>query len=153
MKNHSFDTRRYILSGIVLLILAVFTLQLLSLQAENDSYKDKADSNAFYEKTIYPARGLMYDRDGKLLVYNKPSYDIMFVPRELKDIDTLALCNTLGITIDDFKERVKRVKDRRLNPGYSPYTEQELMTPLPGTARAQTLHQAIQLQCGRSSLR
>lgn len=130
MKNHSFDTRRYILSGIVLLILAVFTLQLLSLQADNDSYKDKADSNAFYEKTIYPARGLMYDRDGKLLVYNKPSYDIMFVPRELKDIDTLALCNTLGITIDDFKERVKRVKDRRLNPGYSPYTEQELMTQL-----------------------
>ena len=130
MKDHSYDKRRYVMSGVVLLILTIFTLQLFSLQADNDSYRDKANSNAFYEKTIYPARGLMYDRNGKLLVYNKPSYDIMFVPRELKGVDTLELCDMLGITVEDFKERVKRVKNRALNPGYSPYTEQELMTQL-----------------------
>lgn len=130
MRNIDLEKRKYILSGLVIFVMVVFTIQLFKLQADDNNYKSKADNNAFYEKTIYPARGLMYDRNGKLLVYNKPSYDIMFVPREIKGIDTIALCNDLGITLNDFKERVKKVKNKKLNPGYSPYTEQELMTQL-----------------------
>ncbi|MBE6297213.1 MAG: penicillin-binding protein 2 [Bacteroidales bacterium] len=130
MKDYSYDNRKYILSGVILFVLIVYAIQLFNLQVNNDDYKTMADSNAFYKKTTYPARGLMYDRNGKLLVYNKPSYDITFVPREIKGVDTLELCNTLNITIDEFNERMERVKNRTLNPGYSPYTEQVFFTQL-----------------------
>ncbi len=132
MKDYSYDNRKYILSGVILLVLAVYIIRLFNLQINNEDYKTKADSNAFYKKTIYPARGLMYDRNGKLIVYNQASYDITFVPREIKGIDTLELCKALDITIDEFNKRMERVKDRRLNPGYSAYTEQEFITQLSG---------------------
>ena len=131
MKENSYKSRRYILSGAVLLVFFIFLSQLFSLQINNEDYKSKADSNAFYKKTLYPSRGQMYDRNGKLLVYNKPAYDITFVPRETKGLDTLELCNTLGITIDDFNSRMERVKNRKYNPGYSQYTEQVFMTQIP----------------------
>lgn len=132
MKNHSFNSRRYILSGVMIIVLAIYLVRLYDLQINSEDYKTKAESNAFYKKTIYPARGLMYDRNGKLIVYNQASYDITFVPREIKGIDTLELCKALDITIDDFDKRMKRIKNRQLNPGYSAYTEQEFMTQLSG---------------------
>ena len=92
MKDNSYESRRYILSGVVLLIFITYIVQLFSLQIDNEDYKSKADSNAFYKKTLYPSRGQMYDRNGELLVYNKPAYDITFVPREIKGLDTLELC-------------------------------------------------------------
>lgn len=131
MKDNCYESRRYILSGVVLLIFITYIVQLFSLQIDNEDYKSKADSNAFYKKTLYPSRGQMYDRNGELLVYNKPAYDITFVPREIKGLDTLELCNTLGITIEDFDKRMLRVKDKKLNPGYSQYTEQVFMTQIP----------------------
>lgn len=128
----SYDSRKFILSGAALLVLATYIFQLYNLQINSLEYKSKADSNAFYKKTVYPARGLMYDRNGKLIVYNQPSYDITFVPREIKNIDTLELCKALDITLDEFNSRMKRIKNRKLNPGYSNYTEQEFMTQLSG---------------------
>ena len=137
MNIHSYDKRKYILGGTVLVTLIIYVIQLFNLQIVSDEYKSKADSNAFYKKTIYPARGLMYDRNGNLLVYNQPAYDITFVPREIKGIDTLELCRTLNITREEFDARMKRVSNKRHNPGYSYYTEQEFMTQLPGEEFAQ----------------
>ena len=131
MRDNSYKSRRYILSGAVLLVFFVYVSQLFSLQIKSNDYKSKADSNAFYKKTLYPSRGQMYDRNGKLLVYNKPAYDITFVPREIKEVDTLMLCNTLGITLEEFEKRMERVRNRKYNPGYSPYTEQVFMTQIP----------------------
>ena len=131
MKDNSYKSRRYILSGAVLLVFFIYISQLFSLQIKSNDYKSKADSNAFYKKTLYPSRGQMYDRNGKLLVYNKPAYDITFVPRETKGLDTLLLCNTLGITVEDFTKRMERVRNKKYNPGYSPYTEQVFMTQIP----------------------
>lgn len=121
------EKRKYVLSGIVLLVVAVYIVRLFNLQILSEEYKDKADSNAFYKKTIYPARGLMYDRNGKLLVYNQPAYDITFIPREIKKTDTLELCSTLGITRDEFEHRMALIRKSR---GYSSYTEQTFMTRL-----------------------
>ena len=131
MKDNNYESRKYILSAAVLLIFIIYISQLFSLQIKNEDYKSKADSNAFYKKTLYPSRGQMYDRNGKLLVYNKPAYDITFVPREIKGIDTLELCNTLGITLEEFTRRMERVKNKKYNPGYSQYTEQVFMTQIP----------------------
>lgn len=119
------------MSGIVLLIFATYLVQLYSLQISNDDYKSKADSNAFYKKTLYPSRGQMYDRNGELLVYNKPAYDITFVPREIKEVDTLEFCKTLNISVEEFNTRMERVRNKKFNPGYSQYTEQVFMTQIP----------------------
>ena len=132
MKNDKNKSRKYILSGIVLLIFIVYLIQVFSLQVNNsEECLYKADRNACYKKTIYPARGQMYDRNGKLLVYSKASYDITFIPREIEGIDTLELCNTLGITYEDFLSRIAQIMDRRHNPGYSKFTEQTFMAQIP----------------------
>ena len=97
----------------------------------SDDFRKSADSNAFQKKIEYPSRGAIYDRNGKLLVYNQPSFDIMVVMNEAKDhIDTLDLCQTLGITKEMFINRMNTIKDRNKNPGYSRYTQQVFMTQL-----------------------
>ncbi len=97
----------------------------------SDDFRKSADSNAFLKKIEFPSRGLIYDRNGKLLVYNQPAYDIMVVMNEARDhIDTLDLCQTLGITKEMFINRMNAIKDRNKNPGYSRYTQQTFMTQL-----------------------
>ena len=97
----------------------------------SDDFRKSADSNAFLKKIEFPSRGLIYDRNGKLLVYNQPAYDIMVVMNEARDhIDTLDLCQTLGITKEMFISRMNAIKDRNKNPGYSRYTQQTFMTQL-----------------------
>ena len=116
----------------MLLICIIYIIRLFTLQILNSDYKTFADSNAFLKRTIYPSRGLIYDRNGELLVYNQPAYDLMMVMREVKEFDTLNLCNTLNITKEQFDKRIKDIKDRRLNPGYSSYTPQTFMNQLSG---------------------
>lgn len=123
--------RKNIIVFLILGMFLVYVLRLASLQLFSDEYKTFADSNAFFKKTIYPARGLIFDRNGHLMVYNKPSYDVMIVMREVVDFDTLDFCRTVGIAKEDFIQRIVEVKDRRKNPGYSSYTPQVLLSQLP----------------------
>lgn len=122
--DYRYENRKFVLAGIVLVIVAVFICRLFSLQILNDDYKKHADSNAFLNKTIYPSRGVMYDRTGRLLVSNQPAYDVMVCMRNVKELDTLVFCQSLGITREFFDKRMADVKNRRLNPGYSAYTDQ-----------------------------
>ena len=109
----------------------MYIIRLFALQIMSDDFRKSADSNAFQKKIEYPSRGAIYDRNGKLLVYNQPSFDIMVVMNEAKDhIDTLDLCQTLGITKEMFINRMNTIKDRNKNPGYSRYTQQVFMTQL-----------------------
>ena len=128
--KYIYDHRRYILAGVVIVVLLVFLMRLFSLQIFSDDYKKWADSNAFQRLTLYPARGVVYDRKGNLLVYNQPSYDVMVIMREIKHLDTLDFCQTVGITKDFFDERIAAIKDRALNPGYSPYVSQVFLSQL-----------------------
>ena len=122
--DYRYENRKFVVAGIVLAIVAVFICRLFSLQILNDDYKRHADSNAFLNKTIYPSRGVMYDRTGRLLVSNQPAYDVMVCMRNVKELDTLVFCQSLGITREFFDKRMADVKNRRLNPGYSSYTDQ-----------------------------
>lgn len=72
----------------------------------------------------------MYDRNDKLLVFNQPAYDITMVPKEVENLDTLDLCQTLNITRAQFLRIMSDMKDRRRNPGYSRYTNQVFMSQL-----------------------
>ena len=81
----------------------IYAILLFDLQIMTDDYKKNADSNAFLNKIQYPSRGAIYDRNGKLLVFNQPAYDITFVPREVTQLDTLDLCRALNITFEQFR--------------------------------------------------
>lgn len=125
------SNRRHVISGIAILIVVIYIVRLFMLQIMSDDYRKSADSNAFLKKVEYPARGVIYDRNKKLLVYNQPSYDIMVVMNETKGrIDTLELCDALGITREYFDKRMADIKDRNKNPGYSRFTQQVFMTQL-----------------------
>lgn len=127
MKNDKLKSRKNVFLLIAFCIYFVFVLQLFRLQIVDPHWKDSADSNAFLQQTQYPARGLIYDRNGKLLVYNKPAYDVMIVMKEVTDFDTLDFCSTAKITKEEFKALVKKV---RRNRGYSKYTPQLLISQL-----------------------
>ncbi|MGL5789936.1 MAG: penicillin-binding protein 2, partial [Bacteroidales bacterium] len=131
MRNkYELENRRWFIAAGVLFVALIFIARLAYLQIIEENYKSYADSNAFLKKTIYPSRGLMYDRNGELLVYNQPAYDIMLVFREIKNLDTLDFCNTLNISKEQFDKRMAQLKNRKLNPGYSAYTPQVFMNQL-----------------------
>ncbi len=94
-----------IIAAAVLIVARLFYLQIL-----DDSYIKKSDNNAIKIKYDYPERGYIYDRNGKLMVANQPSYDIMVTPNEMKNTDTLEICNLLNITKEYFVERVEKAK-------------------------------------------
>lgn len=129
-KDFNLEKRKYVLGGAVVLVVLVYLIRLFSLQIMNEDYKKNADSNAFQNKTQYPSRGVIYDRNGNLLVYNQPAYDVTLVMKEVGELDTLDLCNTLNITPEYLVRRMAEIKNRRSNPGYSPYTHQVFMTQL-----------------------
>ncbi len=111
-----------------MIIVIIYIIRLFSLQVIDTRYKAFADSNAFMRKTLYPSRGMMRDRNDKLVVYNQPAYDVMIIPRDVQMFDTLDFCQTLSITKEQLEKRFADMKDRRLNPGYSAYTPQKLIT-------------------------
>jgi penicillin-binding protein 2 len=125
------ENRRFVIGGVAILIVAVYIIRLFTLQLMSDDYKKNADSNAFLKKIDYPSRGVISDRNGKLLVYNQPAYDIMVVMNEANNhLDTLDLCRILGITRQEFDDRMANIKDRSKNPGYSRFTQQMFMSQL-----------------------
>lgn len=130
MKDYQLEKRKFVIGLAAVIIVLIYILRLFDLQIMTDDYKKNADSNAFLNKTQYPSRGAIYDRNGKLLVFNQPAYDITFVPREVTQLDTADFCRALNITREQFDQRMKDVKNRWMNPGYSKYTHQTFMTQL-----------------------
>ena len=131
MKDFNLENRRYVIGGVAIVIVFIYLVRLFTLQLMSDDYKKNADSNAFLKKVEYPSRGAITDRNGKLLVYNQPAYDIMVVMNEESGrLDTLDFCQSLGITKEFFIKRMNDIKDRRKNPGYSRFTQQLFMSQL-----------------------
>ncbi|MDR0233095.1 MAG: penicillin-binding protein 2 [Dysgonamonadaceae bacterium] len=114
----------------IVVVAIIYIMQLFSLQVIKQDYKASADNNAFLYQTIHPARGTIYDRNGELLVFNQPAYDLMVVFKETQPFDTTEFCRILKIDPDYFKKRQQDIKNRGLNPGYSSYTPQVFLTQL-----------------------
>ena len=131
-KDYILEKRKFVIGGIAISIVLIYLIRLFVLQITTDDYKKNADSNAFLNKIQYPSRGAIYDRTGKLLVFNQPAYDITIVPKEIENLDTLDLCQSLNITRAQFLKIMSDMKDRRRNPGYSRYTNQLFMSQLFG---------------------
>lgn len=111
------SSRRYVVIGIFVIVGLVYLCRLAYLQIFDDTYAELANRNALRYVTQYPSRGLIYDRNGKLLVYNEAVYDLMVIPRQVKNIDTLEFCNLLKITKEVF---IKKMEKARAYSTYSP---------------------------------
>ena len=130
-REYELEKRKYVIAGVAVFIVVIYTIRLFFLQIMSDDYKKNADSNAFLKKIEYPSRGAITDRNGKLMVYNQPSYDIMVVMNEIKDrLDTIAFCQALHISREEFDRRMATMKDRSKNPGYSRFTQQLFISQL-----------------------
>jgi len=81
--------------------------RLFVIQIVKDTYRLSADNNVLRYVTQYPARGLIFDRNGKLIVSNQAAYDIMVIPSQTTKIDTAEFCSLLGISDEVFKRQMR----------------------------------------------
>ncbi len=102
--------RKVLLPTIIFVATILLVIRLFYLQVIDESLKLKSDNNAIKIKYDYPERGYIYDRNGKLLVANQPSYDIMVIPKDVKDLDTTEFCSLLNIPKEEFLEKIAKAK-------------------------------------------
>lgn len=111
-----YSERKYITGVIVLSVALIFVVRLFYLQVIDSSYKLSAENNSKRIDFEYPARGLIYDRNNKLLVYNQPAYDLMIAPYELKPFDSIELCKILKIDLTRLREGIRNSYLKRRDP-------------------------------------
>ncbi|WP_153796291.1 penicillin-binding protein 2 [Foetidibacter luteolus] len=121
------QSRSRVIQIIFIAIFLIIVAQLLNLQLFSSKYKLQAESNAIYRKVVYPDRGIIYDRKRKAVLENTIMYDLVITPSEIRQTDTFALCNILGIDTAEFKKRVLTsiIKNSR----YKPSVFVPLLTP------------------------
>lgn len=118
--------RKYFIIGIFILIGLIYIARLFYIQVIDDTYKLDARNQAFRYKTEYPIRGYIYDRKGKLLVYNEAAYDLMVLPKDVKDLDTADFCDLLGITKEQFLKKMKKAVQAPNSPRRESIFEKQL---------------------------
>ncbi|MDP4679139.1 MAG: penicillin-binding protein 2 [Cyclobacteriaceae bacterium] len=104
------DSRKYIIRILILIIAIVFSTKLFFIQVLDESYQLAAENNIVQEIVEYPYRGLIFDRNKELLVYNEPSYDLIVVPKEVRNLDTAMFCQTFGIDHNEFIKLINKAK-------------------------------------------
>lgn len=102
--------RKFIVGMIFLVIGLIFIIRLFNVQILNDEYKLDSDNNVLRKEIEYPGRGLIYDRNGELLVFNEASYDLMVTPKQVKEMDTISFCKLIDIEIEEFREKLNKAK-------------------------------------------
>lgn len=107
---NKYTHRKAVISGLFICILVIYIFRLFNLQVIDESYKLSAINNSQRIETQYPARGLIYDRNHKLLVYNQAAYDLMVIPRQVKTFDTLELISLLGIERELLEKNLEKCK-------------------------------------------
>ena len=132
MINDKNYNRRYVIAGIAVLVVLTYIIRLFVLQVIDQSTQGKAETNAQLRQTIYPSRGLIYDRNGELIVANQPIYEVTVTIHEMQStvFDTLGFCEKLRITPEEFNERMRQISNPRKNRGYSRFSPQVFMGQL-----------------------
>lgn len=103
--------RGYVIQAVIAAIFVVFIVRLFYLQVIDDTYKQIADDRGIRKEQVDPDRGQIFDRNGKLIVYNEPSYKLMVVPSQVKDIDTIRFCEIIGVDKEYFEKKMKEAKN------------------------------------------
>jgi penicillin-binding protein 2 len=121
------QSRSYIIRMIFAAAFLIILVQLFNLQVLSSKYQQLAQDNAVFKKIVYPPRGIIYDRKGRAILNNTQMYDLMVIPSEVRNLDTVYLCQLLEIDTTLFKERMIEAIIR--NGRYRPSSFEELLTP------------------------
>ncbi|MBT7726462.1 MAG: penicillin-binding protein 2, partial [Flavobacteriales bacterium] len=124
MNNH-LQSRKNTIKGILLTVVIILMSKIFYIQIINSQYKRSAKNNAIRPEVQQAARGVIYDRNGKLIVSNKASKDLMVIPREVVEFDTLRLCELTELSVKDVRTKLKDAKN------YSKYIESVFSEQLP----------------------
>ncbi len=109
-KHQQYSSRKYVLIAILTVTALIYLSKLAYIQIIEDKYKILSYSNVRRTVTLYPSRGLIYDRNNKLLVSNDVAYDLMVIPKQVKKIDTLRFCRLVGISTEDFMDKLSKAQ-------------------------------------------
>lgn len=115
-----------LLAGLVVAAL-ILLAKLFSIQILDDSYKEDASNNSMVYDIIYPTRGVIYDRNGKILVGNKVAYDILVRPKEVQPFDTLLLADVLDVDPAFIRSKMAEYRRNRRRIGYQSMTMLKLI--------------------------
>ncbi len=105
-----FENRPYIIGGFFCVIIIIFIVRLFSIQVVDDSFKTSSENNVIRKETDHPRRGLIYDRNNELIVYNEAAYDLMITPNQASSIDTNLICSLLSIDTLVLEKRLEKAK-------------------------------------------
>ena len=115
-EGYSYQSRSIQIGVLIVFVALLFLGKLFYIQVIDDSAKKSAENNAVRTQIIYPARGLMTDRNGKLIVYNKAAYDLMIVPALVEEFDTTELCRILDIDAANIAKRLEKTRKMNYRP-------------------------------------
>lgn len=118
--------RKFIIIGVFILVGLIYISRLFYIQVIDDTYKLDARNQAFRYTTEFPIRGYIYDRNNKLLVYNEAAYDLMVLPKNVKNIDTMDFCGLLGLTKEQFLKKMKKAIQAPNSPRKESVFEKQL---------------------------
>src|SRR5262245_17819209 len=107
------EGRREIFQVIFVLVGLIFIVKLFFVQVVNSRYAELADSNSILRQVEYPFRGLIYDRNGKLIVYNTPEFDLEITLSDVRKFDTVGFCKIFGLTSKELKAKFKELKAKK----------------------------------------
>lgn len=116
-----YENRTYIIGGFFGLVILIFIIRLFSIQVIDDSFKTSSENNVIRKQTDYPRRGLIYDRNKELIVYNEAAYDLMITPKQATSLDTALICSLLEIDTLNLMKRIEKASN------YSMYKASVLM--------------------------
>ena len=105
-----YENRTYIIGGFFGLVILIFIIRLFSIQVLDDSFKTSSENNVIRKQTDYPRRGLIYDRNNELIVYNEAAYDLMITPRQATKLDTGLICSLLEIDTLNLMNRIEKAR-------------------------------------------
>lgn len=120
-RSTKIERYRKLLAGLGIFV-AILVGKLFYIQIINDKYKISAANNSMYYETVNAPRGIIYDRNGKIMVENRSSYDILCTPRETRAFDTLELARILGITPEFVRNKMQEYRQYRTRIGFQSVT-------------------------------
>ena len=112
------ERQKTIIIAFIVLCMVILAGRLVFVQLINKEYKITASNNVLRYEIVYPARGLIYDRNGNILVESQFAYDIMITPRELEPFDTTGFCSIFNLTRERMDQMLSDIRGRRSAIGY-----------------------------------
>src|SRR5688500_15842997 len=107
------EGRKEIIQLAFIAVAIIFLIKLFFIQVVDSKYSELAQSNAIVKQVDYPVRGLIFDRDGKLIVYNTPEFDLQIIRKEVKTRDSAAFCEVFSLTPEGLRQKFKELRAKR----------------------------------------